>query len=163
MVERVSEEQEAEAPRDRRQTNEVRRAEVAWRAQPARQDDLRLQPAGHGEDPESRQDEGEAGSVPLPAHATSYHAALPSTFAESDRSPLPHFLLTLSAAHPLLAPLPAHLSALLPSPRRAFHRVAGRRVTPCRISSFPSPFPEGTWCRHVGEQIYREAVLRRIQ
>src|SRR5439155_889088 len=89
--------------------------------------------------------------------ATMYHAAPPSTFAEMDRSPLPHLLFALPAAHPLLAPLPAHLSALLPSPRRAFHRVAGRRVTPCRISSFPSPFPEGTWCRHVGEQIYRGA------
>src|SRR5437667_3050215 len=157
MIDCVSEEQEPETPRDRRQTNEVRRAEITGRAEPIRQDDLGLERAGHEEDPESRQDEGEAGSVPLRAHATAYHAAPPSTFAEIDRSPLPHLLFALPAAHPLLAPLPAHLSALLPSPRRAFHRVAGRRVTPCRISSFPSPFPEGTWCRHVGEQIYRGA------
>src|ERR1700756_992255 len=61
----------------------------------------------------------------------------PSTFAEMDGSPLPHLLFALSAAHPLLAPLPAHLSALLPSPRRAFHRVAGARVASFRISSFP--------------------------
>src|SRR2546427_12003103 len=54
-----------------------------------------------------------------------------------DRSPLPHFLFALSPAHPLLAPLPAHLSALLPSPRRAFHRVAGARVASFPISSFP--------------------------
>src|SRR5207245_2853947 len=55
-----------------------------------------------------------------------------------DRSPLSHLLFALSAAHPLLAPLPAHLSALLPSPRGAFHRVAGARVAPFPISSFPS-------------------------
>src|SRR5207249_6406561 len=151
MIDCVSEKQEAQTPRDRRQTNEVRRAEITGRAEPTRQDDLGLERAGHEENPESRQDEGEAGSVPIRAHATAYHAAPPSTFAEMDRSPLPHLLFALPAAHPLLAPLPAHLSALLPSPRRAFHRVAGRRVTPCRISSFPSPFPEGTWCRHVGE------------
>jgi len=46
----------------------------------------------------------------------------------NDHSPLSHLLFALPAAHPLLAPLPAHLSALLPSPRRAFHRVAGARV-----------------------------------
>jgi len=40
-----------------------------------------------------------------------------------DRSSLPHLLFAFPAAHPLLAPLPAHLSALLPSPRGAFHRV----------------------------------------
>src|SRR5437899_10719500 len=67
-----------------------------------------------------------------------------------DRSPLSHLLFALSAAHPLLAPLPAHLSALLPSPRGAFHRVAGARVTPCRISSFPCSFPECTRRRQVG-------------
>src|SRR2546422_1575145 len=137
MIDCVSEEQEAQTPWDRRQTNEVRRAEVAGRAQPTRQDNLGLERAGHEKNPESRQDEGEAGSVPLRAHATAYHGAPPSTFAEIDRSPLPHLLFALSAAHPLLAPLPAHLSALLPGPRRAFHRVAGRRVTSCRISSFP--------------------------
>jgi len=98
----------------------------------------RVERAGHEEDSESRQDEGESGSVSPPAHATSHHAAPPSEFAEMNRSPLPHLLFTLSAAHPLLAPLPAHLSALLPSPRRAFHRVAGARVASFPISSFPS-------------------------
>src|SRR2546422_9723518 len=147
MIERVSEEQEAEAPRTRGQANEVRRTKVARRAQATRQHDLRFERAGHEEDREPRQDEGQAGSVPLPSHGTAYHAAPPSTFAEMDRSPLPHLLFALSAAHPLLAPLPAHLSALLPSPRRAFHRVAGRRVNPCRISSFPFRSLEVTLAR----------------
>src|SRR5207245_10255174 len=133
------------------QRNEVRGPVVACGRRPGRQDHLGFQRPGHEEDPEPRQDEGEAGSEPLAAHATTYHAESPSTFAEIDRSPLPHLLLALATAHPLLSPLPAHLSAFLPSPRRAFHRVAGRRVTPCRISSFPSPFPERTWCRQVGE------------
>src|SRR3989454_8238324 len=52
------------------------------------------------------------------------------------RSSLAHFLFAFPAAHPLLAPLPAHLSALLPSPRRAFHRVAGAGVVSCVICSF---------------------------
>src|SRR3989442_336553 len=138
MVDCVSEKQQAEAPRNRGQTNEVRRAEVAWRTESARQDDLGFERPRHEEDPESRQDEGEAGSEPLPAHATTYHAESPSTFAVIDRSPLPHLLFALAAAHPLLAPLPAHLSALLPGPRRAFHRVAGARVASFPISSFPS-------------------------
>src|SRR2546426_1171959 len=138
MVDCVSEKQQAEAPRNRGQTNEVRRAEVAWRTESARQDDLGFERPRHEEDPESRQDEGEAGSEPLPAHATTYHAESPSTFAVIDRSPLPHLLFALPAAHPLLAPLPAHLSALFPGPRRAFHRVAGARVASFPISSFPS-------------------------
>src|SRR6266571_3058615 len=138
MIDGVSEKQEAEAPWNGGQTNEVRRAEVTGRTESARQDDLGFERAGHEEDPESRQNEGEAGSEPLAAHATAYHAGSPSTFAEIDRSPLAHLLLALAAAHPLLAPLPAHLSALLPSPRRAFHRVASARVASFPISSFPS-------------------------
>src|SRR5712691_4512656 len=66
MIERVPEEQEAEAPRNRGQANKVRRPQVARRAEPTRQDDLRLQRSGHEENPESRQDEGQARSVPLP-------------------------------------------------------------------------------------------------
>src|SRR5881296_3806635 len=71
-----------------------------------------------------------------------------------DRSPLPHFLFALSPAHPLLAPLPAHLSALLPSPRRAFHRVAGARVASFPISSFPSWSEEST----IGDRRDRDFV-----
>src|SRR5436309_534423 len=117
MVDCVSEKQQAQAPR---------------------QDDLGFERPRHEEDPESSQDEGEAGSEPLPAHATTYHAESPSNFAVIDRSPLPHLLFALAAAHPLLAPLPAHLSAFFPGPRRAFHRVAGARVASFPISSFPS-------------------------
>src|SRR5881409_3204343 len=52
MVERVSEEQEAEAPWDGRQTNEICGAKVARCSQPARQYDLRFERAGHEEDRE---------------------------------------------------------------------------------------------------------------
>src|SRR5207247_9915515 len=45
-------------------------------------------------------------------------------------SALTHLLLSLAAAHPLFAPLPAHLSALLPRTRRAFHRADGRAYWP---------------------------------
>src|SRR5947209_3520794 len=144
MVDRVSEKQEAEAPRNCGQTNEVRHAEVTGRTESARQDDLGFERPGHEEDPETRQDERKAGREPLAAHATAYHAESPSTFAEIDRSPLPHLLFALAPAHPLLAPLPAHFSALLPSPRRAFHRVAGARVASFPISSFPSWSEEST-------------------
>src|SRR2546430_2155860 len=77
MIERVSEEQEAKAPRNRGQANEVRRAKVARRAQATRQHDLRFERPGHEEDREPCQDEGQAGSIPLPSHVTAYHATPP--------------------------------------------------------------------------------------
>src|SRR5947209_13346817 len=86
MIERVSEEQKAEAPRYGGQTNEIRRTEVAGRPQTARQDDFRFERAGHEEDRKPCQHEGEAGSIPLPSHGTPYHAAPPSTFAEVSTS-----------------------------------------------------------------------------
>jgi len=42
-------------------------------------------------------------------------------------SALPHLLLALSAAHPLLPPLPAHLAALLPGPGTPLQPGGGRR------------------------------------
>jgi len=40
---------------------------------------------------------------------------------------LPHLLLALAAAHPLLAPLPAHLPTLLPRPRAPLQSGPRRR------------------------------------
>jgi len=50
--------------------------------------------------------------------------------------PLPHFLFALPAAHPLLAPLPAHLAAFLPRARAPLHSGP-----PCRRGLPPLIFP----------------------
>ncbi len=52
-------------------------------------------------------------------------------------SSLTHLLLALAAAHPLLAPFPAHLAPLLPCTRAPLHRITarGRRVP---LKKFPT-------------------------
>src|SRR6266581_3811410 len=55
---------------------------------------------------------------------------------ETEASALTHLLLPLAAAHPLLAPLPAHLAALLPRTRGAFHPLSGCAENPGHLCSF---------------------------
>src|SRR5439155_8416273 len=75
MVNRVAEEQEAEPPRDRGEADQVGGALVPLRLKRLRQDDLCFERAADEKDRKPRQHESEAGGEPVPAHATSYHAA----------------------------------------------------------------------------------------
>src|SRR5439155_22199425 len=75
MVNRVAEEQEAEAPRYRGEADQVGGALVPLRLKRLRQDDLRFERAADEKDRKPCQHESEAGGEPVPAHATPYHAA----------------------------------------------------------------------------------------
>jgi hypothetical protein len=71
VVERVTEEQEPKAPRDRGEPDEIGSAEEPTLCtEAARDDDLRFEGAAGEQDRDPRHHEGEAGSVPVLSHAT---------------------------------------------------------------------------------------------